>query len=413
MRTALRAGLIFLILNVSFLSADQIALEAYVSSFDSIPLAVIPFSTGGGEIPLNLPWEVMADDFEFSNRFLLLRAEQRDTALFAAKNIMLCIDGEYALTGENIFMTCNIRNALTNELIYGKMYSGVLGDIRKMAHNFSNTAYELFFGERGPFESRILFIADKGPVKNVFIMDYDGRNTRQLTHTSTINLFPCFVDSTAFLWTSYLKGRPDIFTASLVAGSPKAFISSRFTDTSPAYSPIEDKVVFASSRNDNLDIYICDGNGKNLKQLTFNKAIDTSPCWSPAGYLIAFISDRTGQPQIYLMDVEGANVRRLTYEGGYQDSPAWSPKGDKIAYTSIRDGKLDIWMINTDGSNCVKVTDIPGRNEYPSWSPDGSYIVFQSTFKNKCDLFAIRPDGTGLRGLSFTGNAKMPDWSAF
>ena len=139
-------------------------------------------------------------------------------------------------------------------------------------------------------------------------------------------------------------------------------------ESSPDVSPVDGTVAYASSKNGNLDIYTCNPDGTNVKQLTAHYGVDTSPSWSPNGYQIAFTSDRSGNPHIYVMDAEGGNQRRLTFEGKYADSPAWSPKGDKIAFQMMgENGSFDIYTIAPDGSKLTKVTNMPGNNEYPTW----------------------------------------------
>jgi len=398
---------------VSF--AERIDLEIYAGTYDSVPIAVCAFPPAAGErLKKDLPWQTIADDLEFSGRFRVLRLSERDTTQLAAENIGITIEGRYELTGDTLTMECRLCDAFSQETILGKRFAGLESESRKMAHRFANIVYEFLFSERGIFESSILFIRDNGAVKTVCCMDYDGRNVRALTSASTINLFPCFADSGIFFWVSYLKGTPDLFKGSLRgAGLGEPFIVTKHTETSPSYSPVEMRLAYASSEDGNLEIYTCDIDGGDRKQLTFNRAVDTSPCWSPEGYNIAFISDRTGQPQLYVMDNEGANVRRLTFEGSYQDSPAWSPRGNLIAYTSLRNGKYDIWVITPEGKDARQVTTKAGSNEYPSWSSNGSHIVFHSILGGKSELYAIRPDGTGLKRLTDVGNARMPDWSQF
>jgi len=394
--------------------AAEVSLEAYASGFDSIAIAVIEFSlTNPERLTRDEPWQVIADDFEFCGRFTVTRMPFRDTSLLAATNTGLVVGGEYTLLGDSVAMLCAARDAYSDDIVFGKRYDGPTGQIRLCAHAFANEMYELLFAERGPFESRMLFIRDRGETKNVYVMDYDGYNVRQVTSMKTINIFPCFVSREAFVWVSYLNVTPDIFKATIGGSDQTVLISSKHTETSPAFSAIENKLAYASSMSGNLEIYVCDLDGGNAKQLTFSRAVDTSPCWSPDGYHIAFVSDRSGQPQIYIMDAEGGNVRRLTFAGSYRDSPAWSPRGDLIAYTSLRDGKFDIWAGAPDGSKPRQVTDTPGKNEYPAWAPDASYIAFQSTRFGRRELYCVRPDGTGLRRLTDMGDAVMPDWSSF
>ncbi|MBD3390811.1 MAG: Tol-Pal system beta propeller repeat protein TolB [Chitinivibrionales bacterium] len=393
---------------------EKIDLEVYASKFDSIPIAVLDFRPLNN-IPLtkNEPWKVVADDLEFSGRFHVVRTAKVDTALFAEHGVGIFVDGEYAAKGDKVELDCYLHDAVSLDLVVGKKYRGEKRFVRSMAHRYANQLMEMLLGDRGPFESRIVYVQDKGATKNLVIMDFDGHNQKQLTSSNWVNVFPAFVDSNYLVWTSFYRGKPDIYKGSIATGKFKIFAYSRFVETSPAVSPVVGKVAYASSRKGNLDIYTCTVDGQERKQITFNRAIDTSPCWSPNGYQIAFTSDRSGQPQIYVMDADGVNTRRLTFKGKYQDSPAWSPKGDKIAYTSYQDGKFDIWIINPDGTEPARVTGMPGNNEYPTWSPDGSHIAFASTRGGRSDIHAVRPDGTGAKRLTRAGNAKMPDWSQF
>jgi TolB protein len=114
------------------------------------------------------------------------------------------------------------------------------------------------------------------------------------------------------------------------------------------------------------------------------------------------------------MDAEGGNQRRLTFEGKYADSPAWSPKGDKIAFQMMgENGSFDIYTIAPDGSKLTKVTNMPGNNEYPTWAPDGSLIAFVNTVGGRSDLFVVKHDGSRARGVTSSGDVRMPDWSDF
>ncbi len=409
---------IFLLISIASIYSlsfgERIDLESYASGFDSIPIAIIDFrSLNNMPITKNKPWKTIADDLEFSGRFSVARGPAKDSAKFVDKNIGIFIDGEYSVIGNNVVLDCYLHDASTMDLIVGKKYKGEFKFLRNMAHRYANKIYEMILGEKSPFESKIIYVEDRGIAKELIIMDFDGNNQKKLTHKGLVNIFPTFLDSNTLLWTSFQRGKPDIYKGFISSGSFSIFIYSRFIETSPAVSLITDKIVYASSKKGNLDIYTCDRNGKNKKQLTFKRSIDTSPCWSPNGYQIAFTSDRTGQPQIYVMDADGVNTHRVTFEGSYQDSPAWSPKGDKIAYSSLHKGKFDIWTVNPNGSECKRVTTYPGNNEYPTWAPDGSHIAFVSGRDGKSDIYCVRPDGTGLKQITRSGNAKMPDWSKF
>ena len=390
--------------------AERVTLESYASNLDSIAIAVLPFkNTGESGMVKDEPWKVLAADLDFSGRFAVLRLVKADTAEMVKNNVPLYVDGEFEVFGQYVRVNCFLRDSKSGGLLVEKKYESDMKHVRSAGHKFADQLVEMLFNEKGIFESKILFVKDEGAKKNVMLMDWDGDNLRAVTSNATINIFPAFIDSVSFLYTSFLRGHPNIYKGTF-GGKSTYMVPSRFTDTSPAYSTITGKIAFASSRNGNMEIYTCDFDGGNIKRLTTSRSIETAPCWSPNGFQIAFTSDRVGQPQIFIMDADGGNVHRLYFGGGYQDSPAWSPKGDKIAFHMIANGKFDIWTVSPDGANPFQVTTVPGNNEYPAWAADGEHLVFSSERGAKCDLYGIRADGTHCKRLTNSVNAKMPDW---
>jgi TolB protein len=413
-KNALLRSFLAVVMGSTMCFAEKVSLESYAHNLDSIAIGILPFkSLNGKPVIGDEPWKVIANDLEFSGRFAVTNMTTRDTNLLVQKNIPIFIDGSFSADGSFIVMDLSLNDSKTGDILVEKKYSGENKNSRRMAHGFSNELVEMLFSDKGIFTSKICYVKDDGPAKNIMVMDYDGKNQRVFTSNTSINIFPVFADSTSILWTCFLRGQPDIFKGSIGTQKSQPLIKGRFVETSPSVSSVDGKIVFASSREGNMEIYSCDAEGNDIKRLTFSKSINTSPCWSPNGYQIAFTSDRAGSPQIYVMDADGTNCKRLTYEGGYQDSPAWSPKGDKIAYQSISGGAFDIWTIQSDGTNAVKVTTNPGSNEYPAWSADGMHIVFSCKNGFKTDLYAVKADGSHLKRLTTTGNAKMPEWSIF
>jgi TolB protein len=405
------AVVLLVICGVSIsVDAEKVNLSVYASNLDSIAIAVLPFkNTGEATLSRDEPWKALANDLEFSGRFAVFKMNAADPAEMAKNNIPLYVDGDYEFFGQYVRVGYFLRDARSGSLLVEKRYEIDVKHVRNTGHKFANQLVEMLFNGKGIFESRILFVKDEGAKKNIMLMDWDGDNLRPVTSNSTINIFPAFVDSVSFLFTSFLRGHPNIYKCAF-GGKPVYMVPSRFTDTSPAYSSITGKITFASSRDGNMEIYTCDIDGSGIKRLTSSRSIETAPCWSPNGYQIAFTSDRAGLPQIFIMDADGGNVHKLYFGGGYQDSPAWSPKGDRIAFHMISGGKFDIWTVSPDGSNPVQVTTVPGNNEYPAWAADGEHLAFSSERGGKCDLYGILADGTHCTRLTNSINAKMPDW---
>ena len=182
----------------------------------------------------------------------------------------------------------------------------------------------------------------------------------------------------------------------------------------------EPRIVFASNRGGNWDIYSMDANGNNLVQLTDDPASDVEPACSPDGRRIAFKSNRVLSPELYVMDSDGNNAIRLTYDGFRKNRPSWSPDGKRIAFSSFRLPAInwEIYAIGTDGENEINLTNHKEPDDLPSWSPDGSKIAFVSMLDGGVfgshHIFVMNADGKGRRNL--TGDTDLidssdPTWS--
>ena len=183
----------------------------------------------------------------------------------------------------------------------------------------------------------------------------------------------------------------------------------------------EPRIVFASNRDGDWDIYSMDVNGNNVVQLTDHPAIDHYPACSPDGRRIAFLSERGLTSDLYVMDSDGGNVIRLTSDNSKDSRPSWSPDGTKIVFSSSRwvNRNSEIYVMDADGENEINLTNHKWDDVRPSWSPDGSKIAFVSmrdgavAFEPR-HIFVMNADGTGRRNLTEdTGltDSFSPTWS--
>src|SRR4030042_1319192 len=101
--------------------SEQVNLQSYASGFDSIPIAVLPFkSSNSTMLSENKPWDVIADDLDFSGRFFVVKMQKADSAGFARNQVGIFIDGEYTLTGDKIVIDCYLHDASSKDLLVGK-----------------------------------------------------------------------------------------------------------------------------------------------------------------------------------------------------------------------------------------------------------------------------------------------------
>jgi Tol biopolymer transport system component len=154
-------------------------------------------------------------------------------------------------------------------------------------------------------------------------------------------------DGIKIAFTSYRSGNKDIWLMNDDGSNIKQLTTHNSIDEHPAWSPDATKIAFTSYRSGNADIWIMDRDGSNLQQLTTDKSKDFHPAWSPDGSKIAFVSDRSGNNDIWVMSSDGKNAMQLTINESRDESPAWWPisgKEMKIAFASDRAGNEDIWL---------------------------------------------------------------------
>jgi TolB protein len=287
---------------------------------------------------------------------------------------------------------------------------------RRIAHRIADQIYEQVTGERGYFDTQILFVSETGPrtrrVKRLMIMDQDGANPSFLTGPQAMALTPRFAPNTRTVtYMSFETGAPRVFLYNLGTNRREVLGDFPGMTFAPRFRPDGNGIVFTLDMNGNSEIYAMDLNTRARRRLTNHPAIDTSPSYSPDGSQIVFNSDRGGSPQLYVMGADGSGQRRISFGEGRYSTPVWSPRGDLIAFTRQGGGRFAIGVMRPDGSGERILTE-SYLDEAPTWSPNGRVIMFFREGRGEGpQLWSVDLTGRNLRRIPTQTDASDPAWS--
>ncbi len=287
---------------------------------------------------------------------------------------------------------------------------------RRIAHKVSDAIYERLTGEKGYFDTRVVFVHESGPktarVKRLAIMDQDGANPAFLTNGSYLVITPRFSpNAQQITYMSYEGGRARVFLYNIDTGRKEVLTDTPGMTFAPRFTPDGGSVLLSLERYGDSDVYIMNLAQRTMKRLTDDPAIDTSPSGSPDGQKIVFNSDRGGTPQLYTMNGDGSGVKRITFGDGRYLTPVWSPRGDLIAFTKQKGGRFYIGVIKPDGSGERLLTE-SDLDEGPTWSPNGRVIMFfREPLGGEPQLWSVDLTGKNLRQIPTPGAASDPAWS--
>jgi TolB protein len=289
---------------------------------------------------------------------------------------------------------------------------------RRVAHIISDAIYQRLTGEKGYFDTRIVYVSEAGPkdkrVKRLAIMDQDGANGKLLTSGNALVLTPRFSPSRQEVaYMSYEGGQPRVYLLQIETGQREIVGNFPGMTFSPRFSPDGQKIIMSLQTDGNANIYTMDLRSRQTTRLTNTAAIDTGPSYSPDGNRVVFESDRGGRQQLYVMNANGTNAQRISFGNGRYSTPVWSPRGDQIAFTKQSGGKFLIGVMRPDGSKERILTE-GFHNEGPTWSPNGRVLMFFRDIPGESGgprLHTIDLTGYNERLVPTSSFASDPAWS--
>lgn len=199
----------------------------------------------------------------------------------------------------------------------------------------------------------------------------------------------------------------DIYVADLEGNIVKKLTNEPGYDAEATVSPQGDKIVFTSDRTGDLELYTMNIDGSDVKQITTGLGYDGGAFFSPNGKQLVFRSSRPKTEEeikeykdllaqglvaptnmeIYICNVDGSNLKQITSLGKANWAPFFHPSGEKIIFSSNhastgRGYNFQLYMVDTTGNNLEQITHESEFNAFPMFSYKGNRLVFSSNRNN-------------------------------
>jgi TolB protein len=174
------------------------------------------------------------------------------------------------------------------------------------------------------------------------------------------------------------------------------------------------RILLVGNRTGKKEVYLCDADGHNLRQLTRDNTISMAPKWSWDGSRFVYTSFRSRFPDVYLVNLDTGDRKCIANYPGLNSSAAFAPDGRAVALILSKDGNPELYIKDLSRGGLTRLTNTSRAAEAsPAWSPDGRQIVFVSDRSGSPQLYVMDRSGGEPRRLTSRGSQNVdPDWGA-
>ena len=420
--------IIVLLMLCSGAARAQLMIQVTEGRVDAVPIAIVPFATGGALVPEQID-AVVAANLHRSGQFRPLPVEDMLSRPSRAEDIsyrdfrvvgseFLVVGRVEALPAGDFRVSYELHDVARGARLVSEVYQPAAAQLRDVAHAISDRIYEQLTGVRGAFSTRILYVTHNRGADYPYQLQYadaDGGRARTVLRSREPIMSPSWSpDGKRIAYVSFeADGMPGIYIHELATMQRQLVSSFAGINGAPAWSPDGDRLALTLSRDGNPELYTLELGSRRLTRLTTHFAIDTEPKWLPDGQSLVFTSSRGGGPQIYRLNLRDGSVRRVSFEGDYNSNPAVTPDGRYLAYVHRRNGSFHIAVQDLQRHTFNIVTNTE-QDESPSVAPNGSMIIYATKHRGAGVLQAVSIDGRIKVHLpSKEGEVREPAWSPF
>ena len=301
-------------------------------------------------------------------------------------NAQALLNGQVTVEGGRLTVNFRLWDVYAQQQLLGLQFTSTPDNWRRVAHKISDAVYERLTGEKGYFDTRVVFVAESGGrldrKKQLAIMDQDGANPSYLTDGSSIVMTPRFSSTSQEI--TYMALRPEgssVYLFNLESGRRETLGDFPGMVFAPRFSPDGGRVAFSVERGGNTDIHVMNLRSRTTTRLTSDPSIETSPSFSPDG------------------------------ASGVYTTPVWSPTGEYIAFTRQNGGEFHIGIMRPDGSG-ERILTTSYLDEGPTWAPNGRVLMFsRETPGGAPRLWTVDVTGRIQRAAPYPGSGTDPAWS--
>ena len=289
--------------------------------------------------------------------------------------------------------------------VFSRTYSS--GDARAEAHAFANDIVKVIRETTPIFLSRIAYCQSMGRDWEVFVSDYDGHNPVQMTHDSLVATPAWSPGGRKLFYTSWKTSFTQIIEQDITTGKRSVFSAYGGANLSPAVSPDGRHVALVLSKAGSPNLYVCDSDGGNLRELTHGRDDVSSPTWSPDSREICYV-ERPGRATLRKISASGGDSVPLRIGiGGNLTAPDWSPDGKKIIFTS-GSVNFNICVTSPDGGDA----EVLVSGEDPCWAPNSRTVIFTKRVNHQRILSLLDVPTKHVKDVGqISGSRSQPAWA--
>ncbi|NOT78739.1 MAG: hypothetical protein HOP07_07005 [Bacteriovoracaceae bacterium] len=381
--------------------------------------------------------KLMRNDFSFyQKKFFLLEAAPNNTAFrqttnydyWSTKGIRYLGTASVDKSGDLMKVTVQFDDIKNRKQIYSQTKSTSIASLRTTGHQMTNAVYKQITGKDSIFNSKIIFVSDRNSrgrktVKEVYVMDFDGKNVNQVTSHGGLVISPSISPDGRYLVYSLIsnsarKRNNDLYLMDMKTKETKVISGRDGVNSGAVFLSGGRSIALTLTVSGNAEIYEMNLDTQELRKITNHFSSDVDPSVTADGGLMTFLSDRPGKAMIYTMNPRGTetNVKRISFVGQFNATPRFSPDGKEIVFSSWLDNSFDLFRISSDGQGLSRLTKDFGSNEDPTYSNDGEFIAFTSQriisrVKADQNIYIMDRDGGILGAItSGFGNCISPRW---